>query len=160
MKNVSPSSQQIRAMANLFLIPGDAYFVASQHHLRTSQRAQSTQILVAKPEECSSFVVMRQFYNGVSHGWLKGATGKEKHHLFSVVVGDFRPLFKQDGFSSMNRSPKKTFFRRHIRGKKCSGNKLATSRNRSHRNGGKRQSLPASGMRQLPGLRFETFPAA
>ena len=71
MKNVSPSSQQIRAMANLLLIPGDADFVASQYNLSTGQRAQSTKILVAKPEECSSFVVVRQFNNGVSHGWLK-----------------------------------------------------------------------------------------
>ena len=71
VKNVSPSSQQIRAMANLFLIPGVPNLVAPQHNLSTGQRAQSTQILVAKPEKCSSFVVMRQFYNGVSHGWLK-----------------------------------------------------------------------------------------
>jgi len=61
----------------------------------------------------------------------KRATGKEKHHSFSVVVGDLMPLFKQDGFSSMNQTQKKTFFRRHIRGKKCSQNKLKTSRNRS-----------------------------
>jgi hypothetical protein len=58
-------------MANLLLIPGDADFVASQYNLSTGQRAQSTKILVAKPEECSSFVVVRQFNNGVSHGWLK-----------------------------------------------------------------------------------------
>lgn len=34
------------------------------------------------------------------------------------------PLFKQDGFSSMNQTRKKTFFRRHIRRKKSSRNKI------------------------------------
>jgi hypothetical protein len=54
----------------------------------------------------------------------KRATGKEKHQWCSVVVGDFKPLFKQDGFSSVNQTKKKTFFRRHIRTKKCSRNKM------------------------------------
>lgn len=71
MKDVSPSSQQVGAMANLLLISGDADFVASQDNLSTCQSAQPTQVLVAKSEECSSFVVMRQFYDGVSHGWLE-----------------------------------------------------------------------------------------
>jgi hypothetical protein len=83
----------------------------------------------------------------------KKATGKEKHHLFSVVVGDFRPLFKQDGSSSVNHSPKKTFFRRHIRGKKSSRNKQTT-------NGNWPIETLASGMRQRPGLCFEVVSSA
>jgi hypothetical protein len=53
----------------------------------------------------------------------KRATAKEKYQSFSVVVGDLMTLFKQDDFSSMNQTQKKTFLRRHIRRKKCSRNK-------------------------------------
>jgi hypothetical protein len=40
----------------------------------------------------------------------KRATVKEKYQSFSVVVGDLMTLFKQDDFSSMNQTQKKTFY--------------------------------------------------
>jgi hypothetical protein len=157
MKNVSPSSQQIRAMANLLLIPGNADFVASQHNLSTGQRTQTTQVLIAKPKECSSFVVMRQFYNGVSHGWLKEGNRERKASLVqrrcrrlhaAVQAGRFffsEPNTEENVFPATH--PEKEMFAKQIDDQPKQAPRLE-------------KSYLASGMRKLPGLRIKAVATA